>query len=108
MKNKKIIILHGWAYSTEKWKPFVEDLKKHEFTPIVLKIPGLTAPLENVWNIENYVEWLKKNLEKEDAKVILLGHSNGGRIALAFATQYPEKIDTLILIDSAGIYHNEL
>src|SRR5579872_5354767 len=104
---KKLYILHGWAYSIEKWKPFLENVKKDKLEPVMLEIPGLTASLEQVWDIQNYVDWLKKILEKEDKKIILLGHSNGGRIALAFAAQYPEKIEQLILIDSAGIYHNE-
>ncbi len=109
MKNqKKLYILHGWAYSTEKWEPFVESLKQNGVEAIVLKIPGLTAPLERVWALDDYVEWLKKEISEKDGKVVLLGHSNGGRIALAFAVKYPEKVERLILIDSAGIYHKEL
>ncbi len=106
-ENKKIYILHGWVYSTEKWKPFLVELKEKGFDPVVLKIPGLTAPLNKVWTLENYVEWFNKEIDsKKD--LILLGHSNGGRICLAFAAKYPEKVAKLILIDSAGIYHNEL
>ncbi|MBI4089734.1 MAG: alpha/beta hydrolase, partial [Candidatus Levybacteria bacterium] len=63
---------------------------------------------KKVLNISNYIYWLKQILDKEKGKVILLGHSNGGRISLNFVSKYPEKIDRLILIDSAGIYHNEL
>lgn len=106
--KKKIFILHGWAYSLEKWEPFIEELKRNHFEPVLLKIPGLTAPLNEVWTVDNYVEWLKKNVEKEKGEIILLGHSNGGRISLAFALAYPEKVAKLFLIDSAGIYHNEL
>ena len=107
MNNKmKIYILHGWAYTTDKWEPFLEELKKNGVEGVLLKIPGLTAPLEDVWNLENYIEWLKKVLEKEK-DVLLLGHSNGGRIGLAFAEKYPDKVKQLILVDSAGIYHNE-
>src|SRR3989338_4234164 len=102
---KKIIILHGWAYSTDKWRPFIEELKKSGVKSKMIKIPGLTSPLDQVWNLDDYVEWLKKNLSKEKGKVILLGHSNGGRIALAFSAKYPEKVGKLILIDSAGIFH---
>jgi pimeloyl-ACP methyl ester carboxylesterase len=104
---KKIYILHGWAYTTEKWGPFVLDLKKKGFDVELLKIPGLTAPLSEVWNLDNYVAWLKDILDKEK-EVILLGHSNGGRISLAYTAKYPKYIKHLILIDSAGIYHNEL
>ena len=106
--TRKIYILHGWAYSTEKWEPFLELLKKKGINPIVLKIPGLTAPLKEVWDLDSYVEWLQKIISKEKGKVILLGHSNGGRISLAFAAKYPEKVEQLFLLDSAGIYHNEL
>src|SRR5260221_14279777 len=88
---KKIYILHGWAYSTEKWEPFLTLLKKNNFYPVMLKIPGLTAPLNEVWDINNYVTWLEKKLENEKGKVVLLGHSNGGRIALAFSIKCPEK-----------------
>src|SRR6185437_3923151 len=105
---KKVYILHGWAYSSEKWQPFMDVLKKNGLDPIMLKIPGLTAPLDEVWNVDDYVKWLKKILEKENGKVILLGHSNGGRIALDFSAKYPEKVERLILLDSAGIYHNEI
>lgn len=103
---KKIYILHGWAYSSEKWEPLVKKLESNGITVEVLKIPGLTAPLEEVWRLEDYVNWLKKILEKEK-EVTLIGHSNGGRISLAYTNKYPEKIEQLILIDSAGVYHNE-
>ncbi len=106
--KQKIFLLHGWTYSTEKWAPFVDLLKQKESEPVMLEIPGLTAPLDEVWTVDNYVEWLKKIVDNEKEKVLLLGHSNGGRISMAFALKYPEKVSKLILIDSAGIYHNEL
>ncbi len=105
--KKKVYILHGWAYSTEKWKPFLIDLKEKGFEPVMLKIPGLTAPLNEVWTIENYVEWLRAKIGSQK-NIILLGHSNGGRIAIAFVAKYPSVASQLILIDSAGIYHNGL
>lgn len=104
---KKTLILHGWTYSTEKWEPFITSLKDNGLHAELLKIPGLTEKLDSVWNIDNYVSWLKRKIGS-DKKVILIGHSNGGRILLAFALKYPEKVKHLILIDSAGIYHNEL
>ncbi len=103
----KILILHGWTYSTDKWSEFIELLKnKHDVE--LLKIPGLTEELKEVWNLDNYVDWLKRKVDREKSKVILIGHSNGGRISLAFTNKYPEKVSKLVLIDSAGIYHNDL
>jgi pimeloyl-ACP methyl ester carboxylesterase len=104
---KRIYILHGWAYSTEKWEPFVKGMETLGFKVEMLKIPGLTAAIDRVWDLNDYVDWLGKILEKEK-DVILLGHSNGGRISLAYVAKYPKKVSHLFLLDSAGIYHNEL
>ena len=38
-----------------------------------------------------------------DEPIFLLGHSFGGRIAIKFASKYPEKIKGLILVSAAGI-----
>lgn len=105
---KKIIILHGWVKTLDKWDNFLNVLKIKGIDYDMPQIPGLTKTLEKVWDLDDYVDWLKNIVEKEKDKVILVGHSNGGRIALAFTHQYPEKVEKLILIDSAGIYHNEL
>ncbi len=103
----KVYILHGWAYSTEKWAPFLKLLEHDKISFEMLKIPGLTTPLDEVWNLSNYVEWLEKKTKSQE-QIVLLGHSNGGRIALAFTLKNPKKVSKLILIDSAGIYHNEM
>ena len=106
IENSKILILHGWSYSTEKWEPFLNLMKDKDLNPQLLGIPGLTEPTDQVWTLEDYVEWLKKKVGQR--KAVLIGHSNGGRLALAFALKYPERVKHLVLIDSAGIRHNEL
>lgn len=102
-----VYILHGWTYSTDKWLPFLDLLKEHGIEATLLPIPGLTKPLEKAWTMKQYVQWLQRIL-KDESDVILLGHSNGGRISLAYAREYPEKIRHLFLLDSAGVYHNDL
>jgi len=103
----KIIILHGWTYSLAKWDEFVKLLRNLEFDVEVIKIPGLTEKSDEVWNLGKYSKWLNNRLSKESSKVILLGHSNGGRIASCFAARFPAKIKKLILISTTGIYHRE-
>jgi pimeloyl-ACP methyl ester carboxylesterase len=104
----KAIILHGWTKDLTKWNPFLNTLKEKKISFEFPKIPGLTESLNKVWTLDDYIKWLKNIVDKEKKKIILIGHSNGGRIAIAFVTKYPEKVEKLILIDSAGIYHNEL
>lgn len=110
-----VFILHGWSYQKEgndplqKWQPLLDSLKNQGINANLLKIPVLTLPSTKPFNLDDYINWLKNETEKNvSGKVTLVGHSNGGRIALAFTHKYPEKVTKLVLIDSAGIYHNEL
>jgi len=104
-KAKKIYLLHGWAvdqFNQRKWQPLIEALEKKKIQPVFLKIPGLTGPLDQVWGLQDFVNWLAAELPKK-GKVILLGHSFGGQIAIRFAAQNPDRVEKLILVDSAGI-----
>lgn len=103
----KLFIIHGWSYNLDKWRAIQPFLKAAGFEPVMLKVPGLTEPSEKVWDIEGYVEWLKNEL-KDEKQPAVIGHSNGGRISLAFAQKYPGRLKHLILIDSAGLKHPQL
>lgn len=98
----KIFILHGWTYQTETWRPLVELLESRGLAVEFLKIPGLTDGTNPEWTLDDYVEWLKEIVAAHE-KVVLVGHSYGGRISIAFAAKYPDKVARLILEDSAGI-----
>ena len=99
----KLFILHGWTYEPgTTWAPLLTILKERGLDHEFLAIPGLSDGTDPVWNIDDYVAWLKEKTAGYE-KIILWGHSNGGRISMAFAVQHPEKITRLILEDSAGI-----
>jgi pimeloyl-ACP methyl ester carboxylesterase len=99
----KVLVLHGWTYTTDKWQPLLSFLQEKGIPAEMLNVPGLTDSTNRAWTLDDYVEWLKGKVDAE-GQVILMGHSNGGRISLAFTAKYPEKVSQLILIDSAGIY----
>ncbi len=103
---KKIFIIHGWTYNLDKWANVTVSLKSRGLEPVFLKVPGLTEPSDKVWDIDGYINWLDTQIGSEP-KPIVIGHSNGGRIALCFAQKHPGRLGQLILIDSAGIAHNE-
>ncbi len=105
--DNKLYILHGWTTSTEKWKSFLKKLESIGIEPVFLDIPGLSAPIDRAWDIDDYVEWLAKSLP-DNKHVSVLGHSNGGRILLSFAVKYPERLEQIFLLDSAGIYHSDI
>ncbi len=98
----KLFILHGWTYQTATWDALRAELTARGIEHTFLLIPGLTDGTNPVWTLDDYVAWLKEKTAAHE-KFILYGHSNGGRISLAFTAKYPEKVARLILEDSAGI-----
>ena len=106
-KTNTIYIIHGWSYNTRRWRPTLEKLKNYGIDCQMLNVPGLTGrPLpgrqKTGMKIEDYCQWLKGELPKE-SRVVVIGHSNGGRIALNYLAGGGQKIKKLILIGSAGI-----
>ncbi len=101
---KTLLIIHGWTYTIEPWTKVVASLKDRGVEVEQLRVPGLTEESSKVFTIEDYVQWLDKKLAgRKD--VAVLGHSNGGRIALNYLTKNPDGFKQLILLNSAGIYY---
>ena len=107
MSREKIYIVHGWTYSLSKWDKLIAVLEQQGFEPVMLKVPGLSLPSDRVWDIPGYVQWLDGELANAEHPIIV-GHSNGGRIAMAFDVAHPGKISKLILVASAGVYHESV
>jgi len=99
-----LIILHGWQSSKERWIRVKENLEREGIKVIVPDLPGFKekTKLSQPWNLNNYIEWLRK-FSSDKEKFFLLGHSFGGRVSIKFALKYPQKLEGLILISSAGI-----
>lgn len=76
------------------------------YTVIFLHPRGTGGSSQTVWtgrmstmpDMTSDIEELRKHLEVEDFPV-LLGHSNGGAIALGYAELFPDRVQKLILID---------
>ncbi len=99
---KKIFIIHGWTYAIEPWTSVVSILKTNGIEVVQLRVPGLTSDSDEVWTIDQYVEWLNGQLVSEESPLVL-GHSNGGRIALNYLKKYPGSFSKLVLLNAAGI-----
>jgi len=102
----RLYIIHGWTYTLQNWQDIARLLKDAGIEPVLLKVPGLTAKSDKEWTVEDYIAWLDEQLAGEKHPIIV-GHSNGGRIALAYSLVFPERFKKLILVDSAGVGHLE-
>ena len=102
--NIPIVILHGWGASAKSYEKLKLLLEQKGISVFVFDLPGFgnePSPPE-AWAVDDYMEWVKERIRQAE-KIVLFGHSFGGRIAIKFAAKYPEKLAGLILCDAAGI-----
>ena len=96
-KGKDIVFLHGWGQNIEMMKPLGDRLQK-DFHITIIDLPGFgkSDKPSIVFTIYDYMECVHTILNCLKIKTpILIGHSFGGKITLAYAGKYPcEKIIT--------------
>ncbi|HSP65511.1 MAG TPA: alpha/beta fold hydrolase [Candidatus Deferrimicrobium sp.] len=99
-----VVILHGWGATKELMAPVAQRLSGYR--TVVPDLPGFgdtPAPARG-WGVEEYAAWALALLDRLGIeRAHLVGHSNGGRVAVALAVAHPERVGRLVLTDSAGI-----
>jgi pimeloyl-ACP methyl ester carboxylesterase len=105
-----LLLLHGAFSSLHTFNEWNKSLKKH-YRVIRLDLMGfgLTGPNDaNDYSMENHIRVLKTflNILKIE-KCHVVGNSLGGWLAWEFTYRYPQKVDKLVLIDSAGFLEEE-
>ena len=102
-----VLLLHGWGSNIKSFAALI-SLLKTKYRVLAIDYPGFgeSDKLKTSFCVDDYcdivVEFLKKlNVEK----VILVGHSYGGRIILKLNNRkdLPFVIEKNVLIDAAGI-----
>jgi len=112
-KGEPVVLVHGFGEDGNIWNELIKDLQNN-FHLIVPDIPGSgkSEMLDGDISIEDYADVIKEILanelsevfptggDLEGAVVVMIGHSMGGYITLAFAEKYPE------LLNGFGLFHS--
>jgi pimeloyl-ACP methyl ester carboxylesterase len=100
-----VLVLHGWGASIETVYPIVRGLAPVA-SVCALDLPGFgqTDLPPEAWGVEDYQAFVAAFLDTlAIERPALVGHSNGGRIAIRMAATEPARASRLVLVDSAGI-----
>lgn len=104
--GKPILLLHGICDSLHTWRHWKIGLNNEGYELISIDLPGygLTGKWDRPYSTENYLDLIKKILEKLDVdqKVTIIGNSLGGYMAWNYAIKYPKQVDKLVLISPAA------
>ena len=108
-KGTVVVLLHGYLENQAMWHEFIPELSsKYRVITIDLLGHGQTECLGYVHSMEDNADLVHQVLsELRIRKAIVIGHSMGGYVALAFAESYPDNIKGLVLLNSTSKADNE-
>jgi pimeloyl-ACP methyl ester carboxylesterase len=91
--------LGGWA-----WEGVAKSLRAHGSEVVSVTLPGLgdrVAEASTETDIEGYVTDVVDQIVGQDlSDVILVGHSFGGAVAAGVADRIPDRLSTVVYVDS--------
>lgn len=105
--GEAVLLLHGWGANLKSFSNLINQLKV-KYRVIAFDYPGFgeSSELKKSFTVDDYVDVTIKLIEKLGiTKLILIGHSYGGRIIIKLNSrkELPFSITKNVLIDAAGL-----
>lgn len=107
--GKPVVLVHGFGEDGTIWNVLIDHLKSH-FKCIIPDIPGSgrSQVKKGEWSMEAFAESVRAIIIHEEiSSAVLIGHSMGGYISLAFAERYPELLEAFGLFHSSAFADND-
>ncbi len=103
-----IVILHGLMGGLSNFDGVVDFFPDKGYKVLIPELPLYNMSLLQT-SVQTFAKFIKDFIEFRDlGKVILLGNSLGGHIALLATKMYPELIKGLVITGSSGLYENAM
>jgi pimeloyl-ACP methyl ester carboxylesterase len=102
-----LVLLHGIGGSLEAWHRNIPALSaSHEV--IALELPGCgrtsAPPVYPKDTLGMFAEFVRQELDQLGVeRAVFVGSSLGGAVAIEYALRFPQQIEALILVSSAGM-----
>jgi len=103
--GEPLVLLHGLFGALSNFRTLIEYFRQHNKV-IVPMLPLLEMDILHT-SVGGLSKFVHKFLEARDLQAVhLLGNSLGGHVALVHTLKHPERIKTLILTGSSGLFEN--
>ena len=104
--QETVLLVHGFGADKTSWMQFASELTD-DFHVVIPDLPGHGATTQNLssdYSIPEQVRRLAEFAEKIGlSQFHVMGNSMGGGISIQLAHRFPDKVSTMVLIDSAGV-----
>jgi pimeloyl-ACP methyl ester carboxylesterase len=104
-----LVLLHGFTETQDIWKDFVKELSTG-YRVLTIDLPGHGASecIGEVHSMELMAECVKALLDTSAiSECVMIGHSMGGYVTLAFAELFPERLKGFGLFHSSALSDSE-
>jgi len=109
-QGKTILLLHGWANSLDSFETLKAELIT-SYDVISVDLPGFgkTQTPKSAWNLDDYSQFVKDFLDKLNIPKIycVVGHSNGGALAIRALSTKQISAQKLVLLASSGVRNSK-
>lgn len=103
-----IVILHGLMGGLSNFDGVVDFFPEKGYKILIPELPLYSMSLLQT-SVQTFAKFIKDFIKDQDlGKVILLGNSLGGHIALLATKMYPELVKGLVITGSSGLYENAM
>jgi pimeloyl-ACP methyl ester carboxylesterase len=102
-----VVLLHGWALGHHTYRAVIQRIAAHGCLVYAPALPGFAGtpdlPAKD-FTLGGYARFLDGFLRALGVKerVVAVGHSFGGGVAVRFAHDNPERVRSLVLVNSIG------
>jgi len=108
-EGEVVVLIHGYLESIEIWEGFSNELAR-DYRLITVDLPGHgeSGNLGNIHTMAMMADAIKHVLDHLDIhRAVIVGHSLGGYVTLAFAEIYPEITLAFVLFHSHALADTE-
>ncbi|HEY8936350.1 MAG TPA: alpha/beta fold hydrolase [Cyclobacteriaceae bacterium] len=104
-EGEPVILLHGLFGNLSNWGHVVDEFKTTHRV-LIPRLPFYTRPITRQ-RLDDLVDYITDFVEEHQLqKIILMGNSLGGHVALLYAWKFPALVRRLVLAGSSGLYEN--
>lgn len=104
-EGEVILLLHGLFGALSNFHDVLSHFSQ-EYKVVIPLMPIYEMPVINT-NVKNLAKFVHDFIEFKGYKQVnLLGNSLGGHAALVYTNRHPEKVRSMILTGSSGLYEN--
>lgn len=109
--KQTVVLVHGLGKAAARdWEHVIPVLAKR-YAVYAVDLPGFgfSDKGNHHYSPDNMARALEAALAPLVGRpFVLIGHSMGGAVAVAYAATYPQRVDRLVLVDVAGVLHRSV